>query len=214
MAAPTSQHALISVKPRCASATHCCRSSRKLGLVCASNSQSSVIERFSYRRSPIKKAGILVNSLRLCEQDFLYGSLMPGLSCSRWTGRRMRPHRRPPLRAPWTRIEAPPPRLISAEHHRCPPAMLGRPSHGAPRADLVACRRGRVGRRDRASLRRLRLERQSSGRTAPCYPELLLPPRAPATMDHVAYMDNPPDPFNHCWNRYASFRLLALAIKK
>jgi hypothetical protein len=47
-----------------------------------------------------------------------------------------------------------------------------------------------------------------------CYPEVLLPPRAPATMDHVAYMDNPPDPFNHCWNRYASFRLLALAIKK
>jgi hypothetical protein len=136
-----------------------------------------VIERLSYRRAPIKKAGILLNSLRLCKQDFLYGSLMPGLSRSRWTGRRMRPHRRPPLRAPWNRIEAPPPRLISAEHHRRPPAMLGRPSHGAPRADLVACRRGRVGRRNHASLRRLRLERQSSGRTAPCYPEVLLPPR-------------------------------------
>jgi hypothetical protein len=42
------------------------------------------------------------------------------------------PHRRPPLVAPWTQIEPPPPRLLSTEHRRCPP-------------DLVACRRGRGG---------------------------------------------------------------------
>jgi 1-phosphatidylinositol-3-phosphate 5-kinase len=33
-------------------------------------------------------------------------------------------------------------------------------------------------------------------------------------MDHVAYVDNPPDPFNFCLNRYAFFRLLALFINK
>jgi hypothetical protein len=42
------------------------------------------------------------------------------------------PHCRPPLEAPWTQIEPPPPRLLSAQNRRRPPAMLGRPSHGAP----------------------------------------------------------------------------------
>ncbi|KAL5213085.1 hypothetical protein ABZP36_023932 [Zizania latifolia] len=60
MAASTSQHALVSVKPWCAggsfgfekrtgkvrfvSVGRCCSGTRKLGLVCASNSQSSVME--------------------------------------------------------------------------------------------------------------------------------------------------------------------------
>ncbi|KAF7090964.1 hypothetical protein CFC21_093637 [Triticum aestivum] len=68
MAACTSQHALISVKPprasasfgsdrragnvRFVSATSCCPGSRKLGLVCASNSQSSVIEPAKLPSSP------------------------------------------------------------------------------------------------------------------------------------------------------------------
>jgi hypothetical protein len=34
------------------------------------------------------------------------------------------PHCRPPLEAPWTQIEPPPPRLLSAQNRRRPPAMV------------------------------------------------------------------------------------------
>jgi hypothetical protein len=58
-------------------------------------------------------------------------------------------HRRPTIRPPWTHIQPPHPRLPSA----APGA--GRPSHGPPRADLLTRRRGRVGRQECASRRRL-----------------------------------------------------------
>lgn len=67
MAASTSQHALASIKSRCASGFgfgkrtgtvrfvsvgNCCPGSRKLGLVCSSNSQSSVMEPVQLPLSP------------------------------------------------------------------------------------------------------------------------------------------------------------------
>jgi hypothetical protein len=87
-----------------------------------------------------------------------------GPSCSRSTCRRRLPPPPSSASSSWTQLEPLPPPSLSVVHHG-PGSPLaaghscmrggGRPSHGAPWDDLVACRQGRIGRHGRAYRRRL-----------------------------------------------------------